>query len=1071
MGALINAALGRARTVVLLFLLVVVAGVMAFQTIPREAEPDITVPIVYVSVNMEGISPQDADRMLVSPITQEIQGIEGLDQYSSAASQGHASITLEFQSGVDIDQALDDVRREVDKAKASLPSGADEPTVNEVNLALFPIININLYGELDDRVLYNIAELLQDRIEGLNTVLEAPIRGIREEIAEILIDPAMMASYNLSNEQVIQQVRRNNQLVTAGNLDTGAGRFSLKVPGLIESEDDILNLPIKATEDTVVRFRDIAIGQRTYADYEQFSRVNGQPAVTLEVTKRTGANIIDTVTAVKAIVEASKSEWPEGLQLAYTGDRSTMIEQTLSDLFNNVGLATILVVIVMLWALGIRSSLLVGIAIPTSFLAGILLLSMMNQSLNIIVLFALILSIGMLVDGAIVVVEYADRRLSEGVSRKEAFREAATRMSWPVIASTATTLAVFLPLLFWPGIVGDFMGYLPLTVILTLGSSLVVALIIIPTLGSLFGKASPMSRRKLNNLVAASQGNIHRMRGFAGAYVWTLSKLLKVPLLVLGVVIFAIASLGYLYAEHGNGVEFFPEIDSDFGNVVVRARGNLALEERDRLVSAVESRVLSMPEIKAVNTLTSADEIQNQSADTIGVLQLELVNWQHRGTALQVMNEIVERSRDIPGIIVERQPLAMGPTAGVDIQMEVSGPDRPALMRAVEAITGALNSDARFVDVSNNLPLDGLEWRIDVDRQEASRLGADLSAVGAAMQMLTTGVTIGSYRPADTDEELDIRLRYPFNGRDLDQIERLTVTANGAQVPLSSFIERRAQQPDGDVLRTDGELTFTIESNAAPGEAVDQLITSLNSELTRLRNSGEIHPDITTEYAGDQAEQQEAGQFLSVAFGAAIFLMFIILVTQFNSLYQALLIMSAIVLSSAGVLLGLLITGEPFGVVMVGVGIIALAGIVVNNNIVLIDTYNLLKSQGDSPYHAAIKTAAQRLRPVLLTSITTVLGLLPMVLQLNFDLIDRTLTVGAPASQWWTQLSTAIAGGLTFATVLTLILTPCLLVGIDNTLDAAARLRLRTRSPKSRADSDDDADNPGAEKTESTASV
>lgn len=1047
MGSIINAALNRTRTVFLLFLLVIVAGTVAFQTIPREAEPDITVPWVYVSIGMEGISPRDADRMLVSPMTQELRSLDGLREYTSAATEGHASITLEFRAGADIDQALDDVRRKVDRAKGQLPSDADEPSVNEINLALFPILNVNLFGDIDDRVLYNVAERLQEEIEALTGVLEAPIRGLREEMAEIIVDPAMMASYNLSNEEIIDQVRRNNQLVTAGNLDTGSGRFALTVPGLLETEDDILNLPIRATDDTVVRFRDIAIGQRTYADHEQYSRVNGQPAVTLEITKRVGENIIDTVQAVKAVVAAAEGDLPEGLQVSYTGDQSNMIEDTLSDLFNSVGLATLLVVIVMLWALGIRSALLVGVAIPTSFLCGILLLAIMGYSLNIIVLFALILCVGMLVDGSIVVTEYADRRMSEGVPRLNAFREAATRMAWPVIASTATTLAVFMPLLFWPGIVGEFMSFLPITVILTLGSSLVVALIVIPALGSVFGKPNDLTPRKHNNLVAASQGNVKRMTGPAGVYIWALSKLLRVPLLVLAVILFSIASLGFLYAQYGKGVEFFPNIDSDFGSIVVRARGNLSLDERDALVSQVERQVLTMPEIKSVNTRTSATELENQAADAIGILQLEFVAWQFRPSALAVMDRIVENTRDIPGIVVERQAFAMGPTAGVDIQLDLMSDDINALTQAVDRFTNDLQNDGRFIEVSNNLPLDGLEWRINVDREAASRYGADLSSVGSALQMMTTGLTIGSYRPADADEELDIRVRYPFSGRDLDLIDRLTITANDNQVPLSNFIDRQPQQVAGDVLRTDGNLTYRIEANAAEGELVADLIDDMTRQMQELRDAGEVSENVVPRFRGDQEEQDEAAAFLSTAFGIAVFLMFIILVTQFNSIYQALLIMSAIVFSSAGVLLGLLITGKPFGIVMVGVGVIALAGIVVNNNIVLIDTYNLLKSQGDNPYTAAIKTAAQRLRPVLLTTITTILGLLPMVFQFNVDLLGRNITIGAPASQWWTQLSTAIAGGLAFATVLTLVLTPCLLVGIDQMLERIGQWRRGLSQP------------------------
>ncbi|MFY0665620.1 MAG: efflux RND transporter permease subunit [Natronospirillum sp.] len=1048
MIGIINASLDRVRTVLLLFALITIAGIVAFRSIPQEAQPDITVPFVYISLGLEGISPQDADRLLVNPITKQIKSLEGLKEYSSVATEGHASVTLEFDSSVDIDKALDDVRRQVDRAKNDLPADADEPSVNEINLALFPVINVNLFGDLDDRVLYAVADALQSQIESLGGVLEAPILGKRDEIAEIIVNPSMLASYNLSNEELVSTVRRNNQLVAAGNLDTGAGRFSVKVPGLLETEEDILNLPIKSVDNSVVRFRDVAIGQRTYADFQQISRVNGQPAVTLEVTKRVGENLIGTIQDVKDTVEASRHLWPEGLQVIYTADQSTEIERTLRDLFNSVILATILVVVVMLWTLGPRSSILVGIAIPGSFLASILILYMMGITLNIIVLFALILCVGILVDGAIVVTEYADRRMSEGAPRIKAYREASTRMAWPVISSTATTLAVFMPLLFWPGIVGDFMSYLPITVIVTLGASLVVALIVIPSLGTIFGKAATVSARQRRNLAAAAEGDIDRMTGFSGVYVWALSKMLHVPILVLAGVFFIIAALGASYAKFGTGVEFFPNIDSDFGNITVRARGNLSLTERDYLVRQVEDRILGMREVKSINTLTSGGTMNNYSADTIGVFQLEFVHWEFRGTGEEVMDNIVAQTADIPGIIVEKKALAMGPTAGVDIQLDFLSENAQDLRQAVAFVTEKFSNDQRFSDVSNNLPLDGLEWRIDVDREAASRFGADLASVGNALKMITTGLTIGSYRPTDSEDELDIRIRYPFDGRDLDQIERLTISARGEQVPISNFIERRAQSIEGDLLRTDGQLSHRVEANVRSDYAVADIIAELTREFPLWVESGEFPDNVQPVFRGDQENQDESSQFLAGAFGIALFIMLVILVTQFNSIYQALVILSAIVFSSAGVLLGLLITGKPFGIVMCGVGIIALAGIVVNNNIVLIDTYNKLKGDGDLPYQAAIKTAAQRLRPILLTTITTILGLMPLVLQVNLDLMARSFTVGAPSAQWWTQLSTAIAGGLAFATILTLVLTPCLLVGIDDTLAKLKTWYNRPRPPK-----------------------
>ncbi len=1028
MISFIQASLRRVRTVMLFFALIFISGVVALIGIPKEAQPDITIPYVYVGTGIEGISPEDADRLLVRPLEQELSTLDGLKELVSTASEGRATLTLEFEIGVDIDEALTDVRERVDKAKPELPDEADDPTVQEINLALFPVINVSLSGNVDERILFRVAEDLQDRLEAIPGVLETPISGKREEVAEIIIDPALMASYNISHGELARLVNNNNQLITAGNIDTGAGRFSIKVPGLIETEEEILNLPVKTDGDTVVRFRDIAVGQRTYKDADTLSRVNGQPAVTLEVTKRVGENIIDTIAQVKTVIEEVKPNWPEGIEVTFTQDQSVMIEQQLADLFNSVLLATLLVFVVIVWALGMRSAILVGLAIPSSFLAGILTLSMLGITLNIVVLFALILCVGMLVDGAIVVTEYADRRMSEGASRKIAYREAATRMAWPITASTATTLAVFMPLLFWPGIAGEFMGFLPKTVLITLTASLVMALIAVPAFGTLFGKAARVSEEKRKAMDAIDHGDIHAIKGGLGLYIRFLRPLLHRPWLAILLITALIVAIVTAFSMRSTSVEFFPDVDADFGSIVVRARGNLSLQERDQLVKQVEQRVIGMDSIKTVTTKVSAMPMREQSEDTIGILMLEFVDWTLRPGSSVVMDNVLENASDIPGIRVETQQAQMGPTTGIDIQMQFFSDDLAALYEAVDTVVKRMEQDERIQDVSDNRPLDGLEWRIDVDREAASRFGVDLATVGSSIRMITNGLNVGSYRPDDAEDEVDIRVRYPFNGRDLDQIKELTVTSRGDQVPISNFITLEAQNKQGDIFRTDGKLTLDVDANLEPGERVDLVIADLQEQLRQAFEAGELPQNVAFRFTGDQQEQQETMEFLAKAFGVAFFIMIIILVTQFNSFGQTALILTAILLSTVGVMVGIIITGDSFGIVMSGVGIIALAGIVVNNNIVLIDTYNLIREQGVPAIDAALITCAQRLRPVLLTTITTILGLVPMVYQLTIDFIERQWAVGAPSSQWWTQLSTTIAGGLIFATVLTLVFTPSMLI-------------------------------------------
>ncbi len=1033
MNAIIDAALSRIRTVILLFCLAMIVGLSTLGSIPKESTPDVSIPLAYVSIRHEGISPEDADRILYQPMHKELKSLDGLKNITATATQGHLSIQLEFQSDINIDAALVDVREAVDAAKGELPAATDEPKVKEINLSLFPVMVVGLAGNVDERVLFAVAKNLQEKIEGIKGVLEAKIQGDREEVAEIIIDPAKLDSYNIDHGALFTLLNNNNQLVAAGNLDTGSGRFAVKVPGLIEDTQDILSMPVKVDGDKVVRFSDIAYGQRTYKDARSRARINGKPALALEVSKRLGSNIIETLAEVKALVNKEKANWPDGIEVTFNQDQSKEIERTLDDLFNNVLFATVLVMIIIVASLGVRSSLLVGLAIPGSFLMGIMVLYFLGYTLNMVVLFALILSIGMLVDGAIVVTEYADRRMAEGHSNKAAFAEASKRMAWPIIASTATTLAVFLPLMFWPDTMGDFMSYIPLTVMITLSASLVMALIVIPALGSWLGKPGAIDDKALRSIQAAEKGHFNELTGFTGQYVSLMAKLIKHPLKTL-MSVFAIMIITFvLYGSLGKGVEFFPSVDAEIALVDVRARGNLSLNERDNIVREVEKRMYDMTEIKTLYTTSFiAPPSDGKSAvDLVGRIQLELVDWQQRRLAVEILEDIRLRTQDIAGVIIETKVKEDGPAQGAPIQLEIYGSHNETLLAVVDQIRKELDKDPQLRDIKDSRPLEGIEWELEVDREAASRLGASVSSVGSLVKMVTSGLNLGSYRPSDADDELDIRLRYPMANRTLDQMDNLRVSHQGQLIPISSFTTKTAHPKTGNIVRTGSNLRYIIEAEVQAGVNDAFKIAQIQAVL----DQNPLPPGVSYRFKGNAEQMAKTGAFLGNAFLLAIFMMITILVTQFNSLYRAGLVLSAIVLSFAGVFMGLMIRGEPFGIVMSGVGMIALAGVVVNNNIVLIDTYSQLRKEGLEAVDAALRTGAQRLRPVLLTTITNVCGLIPMVYQLNIDLIGREILVDAPSSQWWTQLSTAIAGGLTFATVLTLLLTPCLLVLVDQKKD------------------------------------
>ena len=554
MTGLIDAALDRSRTVLLALVLVLISGTIAYITIPKESDPDVNIPIIYVSMTHDGISPEDAERLLVRPMEKELRSIEGVTEMRSTASDGYGSVVLEFEAGFDIDVALQDFREKVDIAKGELPEDTDEPVVNEINVGLFPVLS----GDVPERTLLRLARGLRDELEGLPGVLEAEIAGDRDEVLEIIIDPLKLESYNTPHGDFVQLASRNNQLIAAGALDTGQGKFSVKVPGLFKSLEDILSLPVKVHDDAVVTIADVTTVRRGFKDSTAYARLEGKSAIALEIKKRLGENVIDTIEDVRRVTESEAKEWPETVKVSFIQDQSVQIRNMLTDLQNNVLAAVILVMIVVICALGIRSAGLVGLAIPGSFLTGILVISTLGLTMNIVVLFSLILAVGMLVDGAIVVVEFADRRMAEGAHRREAYAQAAKRMAWPITASTATTLAAFMPLLFWPGVVGEFMKFLPITLIATLAASLAMALIFVPTVGSFIGRPGNTNPQALAVLAAGEHGDLNSISGATGRYVRMLSAVVRHPFKVLVAAVVLLVAVQATYAIYGKGVEFSP---------------------------------------------------------------------------------------------------------------------------------------------------------------------------------------------------------------------------------------------------------------------------------------------------------------------------------------------------------------------------------------------------------------------------------------------------------------------------------------------------------------------------------
>ncbi|MDH5904707.1 efflux RND transporter permease subunit [Vibrio splendidus] len=1020
MYSIIDAALSRARTMLSLLALILVAGVITYITIPKESSPDITIPIIYVSVGHQGISPTDSERLLVRPIEQELRSIEGVKEMTATAAEGHASVVLEFNVGVDLTKAMADVRDAVDLAKPKLPEDSDEPTVNEVTLASEqPVLSVVLFGTVPERTIVQIARELGDKLESYRQILEVDIAGDRDDIVEIIVDPLLMESYSLDQADIYNLIALNNRVVAAGFVDTGYGRFSVKVPSVFNSLKDVLELPIKVDGKQVVTFGDVATVRRAFRDPESFARLDGKSAVVLDIKKRAGENIIETVELVKAVMAGAQqqAEWPNNLLVKYTWDESKDVKIMLNDLQNNILSAIILVVIVIIAILGVRTALLVGISIPGSFLTGLLVLSVFGLTVNIVVLFSLIMAVGMLVDGAIVVTEFADRRMQEGEGRKAAYRDAAKRMAWPITASTATTLAAFAPLLFWPDVTGEFMKFLPLTLIATLTASLIMALLFVPVLGGLIGKPQYVSPKSQARMVALHNGDFSQATGLTKAYYHTLSIAIKHPFKILFSAILLAVAVGFTYSKAGLGAEFFPEVDPPFFNVKVRSHGDLSIQEKDVIMRDIELVMLNHDEFDTVYTRTGGD-------DQIGLISITPVDWQYRRSVKAIIEELKVHTDQYAGVEIEYKFPDAGPPVENDLVIELSAKTPEQLNQAAKIVRNWADGNQALTNISDTASKDGIDWKVDIRRDDAARFSADATLVGNTVQFVTNGLKIGDYLPDDSSEEVDILVRYPSDKRDIGRFDQLRVKTPAGLVPITNFAQIVPDHKQDTIKRLDGKRVVNIMADMEEGYNLALELPKIERALSELG----LPSSVEFRIRGQNEEQENSSAFLQSAFLVALAVMALILITQFNSFYQAFLILSAVLFSTVGVFVGLLIFQRPFGIVMSGIGVIALAGIVVNNNIVLIDTYNQLIKRGLDKRDAILRTGVQRLRPVMLTTVTTILGLMPMVLEMNIDLINQKIEFGAPSTQWWSQLATAIAGGLAFATVLTLVLTPCLLM-------------------------------------------
>ena len=1116
---LVDWAASHTRVVIATLALSIATGILAYTGLPKEGAPDIEFPAIFVSAPFPGISAEDSERLLVKPLENRLKEVDGLDELFSTAADGYAGISLLFDFGLDKAKALADVRDLVARAETDLPAGVDNLTVTEFSFSDIPILVLGLAGTVPDRTLMRIADQMKDEIESLEEVLEVGVTGMRGEMVEVIIDPLQLEAYGVAADELIALVARNNQLIAAGDIQTGQGSFALKIPSSFESPRDVHDIPIKVNGSRVVTLGDLSDIRMTFDDRTGIARNNGEATVALQVVKRKGFNLIDTAAKAIETTERLRQSWPpalrDSIRIEVTQNMSVNVEDMVNQLENSILTAVCLVMVVVLAILGGRSALLVGFAIPVSFLLCFSLFALMSISIANVVMFGLVLAVGMLVDSAIVVVELADRKMKERVPPMEAYVSAAKRMFWPIVSSTATTLCAFLPMLFWPGVAGQFMGTLPITIIFVLSASIVVALIFLPVVGGITARIALRFQETSNNLRKIHWGtrillflatlalmfgcaflvlNPHlnpipaetvppygrslpfvilfallfvlltvvtgslrfRLRARPPtSYVHRPNFLTRTTRLLVGnpimPVVSILATIAFMvttfqyYAGNNQGVTFFVDTEPERLNIYVRARGNLGLEEKDRVVRQVEDIVIGTEGVDNVFSFSGSAGLgdtgmdgSSKPVDTVGEIQVEFLPWEDRqeigGIAADtrdIAEFLVSRINQIPGIFTDVQDGSSGPSSGKPLNLRLLGDTWSDLLEATAAVRQKFDTTEGLILVDDTRPVPGIDWRIDVDVERAGEFGTDVATVGGMVQLITRGLLVGKMRVDSSDEEVDIRVRFPESHRHLSTLDALRVRSRNGLVPLSNFVSR-SPVPSVDLIsRYEQSRYIDIKADVESG-----LINEAGEQVTPTERINHIDNWLTTEaglpetvrwkWTGDQEEQQESQQFLMMAFAGALGLMFAVLLAQFNSFYHAVLVLLAVVLSSAGVLLGLIVLSQPFSVIMTGVGVVALAGIVVNNNIVLIDTYQE-NSKIMSRIEAIIRTIEIRARPVLLTSITTIAGLTPMMLGFSIDIVNGGYAVNTPASLWWKSMAAAVVFGLATATLLTLVFTPSML--------------------------------------------
>ena len=1091
-----DTAVSQRISVLVLAVIILVFGTYCYKVLPRESEPDITIPNVFVSTSYKGVASKDIETSITIEIEKKLKGLEGVKKIHSVSSEGLSSINIEFVTGTDIDDALQKVRDRVDEAKNELPADLEEdPSIFEVNFSELPIVVFSLSGTCGIVCLKEIADDLKDDIEAIQGVLEAEITGGIEREIRVEAFPDKLAYYNIPIFVLQNAVTKENRNTSGGVIRLGDGRFQLRVPGEFERPDEIYGLVVGTHEGQPIYLKDVARVVDSFKDETSRSRLNGREAVNIMVKKRAGENIIAITDAIDELLARVQPTWPRGTEITKLMDKAKDIRHMVADLENNILSGLVLVVFVILFAMGIRNAVLVSLAIPFSMLLSFTVLYALDITLNMVVLFSLTLALGMLVDNAIVIVENIYRYLEQGVPRLEAAKRATSEVAYAVIGSTMTTLAAFFPMLFWPGIMGEFMSYLPLTLIVTLSSSLFVAMVINPALASIFMKIKPRTgkgqqaensrARSAEEIAQAGESPVAADGPILSFYVKSLHQALdhKIAVVLIAVCFLVLlVQIWLLQVGLEKPVEFFPNIEPKAMYVNMDAPEGADLDYIDSVVRQVELTVNGYEEpqdslqesddyaasyapkehtksgggkffgpsdignieyiyAKAVVTAGPGMMFDPNAPNHVGI---QFIDLEDRTTPSSESMEIIrERVKNIPGAKITVAEQEEGPPTGAPINIEIAGDDFEILGRIAKTIREMIANIPYVVDIRDDYVEGTPTVRIKIDRQKAAIFGLNTDDIGTALKTAYNGLEVSTYREGDEDYDITVQLS-DAERRVTDVLRELMLpTPSGKMVPLTTLARIEFAGGLGDIVRIDHERVVTVKANVDENKIPGPVARAQAEEL--LKNFP-MPPGYRVTFTGEFEFQKESEEFLSKAFAIALFLIFLVLVTQFNSVAQPFIIMTAVILSLGGAFLGLTVLNSPFGIIMTGVGVISLAGVVVNNGIVLIDYINKLRQRGYELREAVAAGGATRLRPVLLTAVTTILGLLPMVTGVSFDFHNLTISWVSESSQWWRSMAIVVIFGLLVATFLTLVVVPVLYVFIEEGKGRLAAFRSKARS-------------------------